>query len=164
MVYFIVFIILCRCSVYWSICMLTCTRVRSRAHTRVPPRVCEHLSLQNQLLRSDTGNAERLAISWKWKRRLTSFAQVLTHPRTADILIHQSRQTVCYGGPQSRFLWWGRWAAVRGRVAMVKLIMSRPLSCWSRNETWAALSRTWLPPLDTAGDQQGSRKGAQTWK
>lgn len=50
--------------------------------------VCEHLSLQNQLLQSDRGNAERLAISWRWKRWLTSFARVLTHPRTADTSSH----------------------------------------------------------------------------
>lgn len=80
------------------------------------------------------------------------------------ILTHRSRQTVCHGDPQSRFLWWGRWAAVRGRVATLKLIMSRLLSCWSRNETWAVLPRTWLPPLDTAGDQQQNWKGAETWK
>lgn len=30
-----------------------------------------------------------------------------------------------HGDSQSGFLWWGRWAAVRGRVATLKLIMSR---------------------------------------
>lgn len=43
--------------------------------------MCVHLFLQTS---SDTGSAERLPIPWKRKGRFTSFAPVLTHPRTAD--------------------------------------------------------------------------------
>ncbi|KAK9536258.1 hypothetical protein VZT92_006058 [Zoarces viviparus] len=39
-------------------------------------------------LHSDTGNGEMPAISRKWKRRLTSFAQVLAHPGTVDASSH----------------------------------------------------------------------------
>lgn len=56
--------------------------------TCVSVSVCEHLPLHNQLVHSYRGTAERLAIFWKWKRRLTSFAQALTHPRTADTSPH----------------------------------------------------------------------------
>lgn len=34
-----ILLFLCRRDVYWSVCMLTCTQVRSLAHARVPPRV-----------------------------------------------------------------------------------------------------------------------------
>lgn len=131
------------------------------AHTRVPPRVHKPLSLLKKttttLWPRERGKAGYFPE--KWRRRLTSFAQVLTHPGTPDTSSRtESRQTVCHGDPPPRFLWWGRWAAARDRVAPLKLIMCRLLSHWSRNETRAAPYRRRLLPLDTAGGRQEDRE------
>lgn len=112
-----------RCSstplTYFSVSML-CALVCPHAHMYMPMclhGVCEHLPLKNRLLQRDTGSGERLVIFLKWNRRLTSFAQVLTHPRTADTSSHTAAGKQSAIETQSRFLWWGRWVAVRGRVA-----------------------------------------------
>lgn len=149
-----------------SVCTVTCKQIRSRGFARMPPRGKRAGSLWKKTSQPNSHTDSTLK-GWlffkvEWKAHL--ICPGFNSPwDTGHSPSFWSRHTACLGDAQSGFLWRGRWAAVRGRVASAIAhyvsAVEPPVPKWNLSCAASSVAATFGHCWQMAGGQdRGSRR------